>query len=54
MWIAVFKNSSGGELDRVEADSEGGLKERLIEEIHPEAGWTLAKGDIIEIIDDTD
>lgn len=54
MWIAVFKNSAGGELDRVEAKTEGALKEKLIEQIHPDIGWTLAKGDTIEIVDDED
>lgn len=54
MWKAVFKGSLGNELDTVSSKTEEGLKRLLREKIRPEIGWTLAKGDTIEIENDED
>lgn len=51
MWIAIFKNSAGGELDRVSSNTEEGLKRLLREKLRPEIGWTLGNGDTIEIVE---
>lgn len=32
-WIAVFKNSSGGELDRIEAENQEQLREQLVDKL---------------------
>lgn len=54
MWIAVFKNSAGGELDRVASKTEEGLKRALREKLCAEIGWTLGAGDTIEIMSEGD
>lgn len=55
MWKAIFKNSTGGELDTVEAVTEEGLKLALIEKMAPDVtGWSIAKGDTIEIVANDD
>lgn len=53
-WVAVFKNSSGGELDRVSSRTEEGLKRLLREKLRADIGWTLGKGDNIEIVEADD
>lgn len=49
MWTAIFRNSSGGELDRIVENSEATLKEKLREMLDRVSGWSLSNGDRIEI-----
>lgn len=51
-WAAVFRNGAGCDLDRVEADSESGLRDALREKLDPDIGWTIAAGDTIAIVSD--
>lgn len=54
MWKAVFRNSSGGDLDQVEAETEEGLREALCDKFNPFIGWVLAAGDTLTITEDSD
>lgn len=55
MWRAIFKNSDGGELDRVEGKTEDELKEKLRDALHTVGpDWSLSAGDTIEIVDAED
>lgn len=50
MWRAIL-NGMGGELDRIDSDTEDGLKRGLLRKFDPESGeaWELSHGDTIVI-----
>lgn len=52
MWKAVFRNSSGGDLDEVQAETEEALRQALCDKLDPSIGWTLAAGDSIVITEE--